>query len=482
MNKKHNFDEQIKAKLDGLQSSPLYGSWDSFIEKMDVTTSESGITDHDFDAKVQDKIHKLRPAYQSGHWEKLRYKLETIELFRRKILLHKAKELVAVFLFLFTFYNVTVHQNNWIQDHSKIYVSSESLPKSQDLIHKEAIADQINSIKGAQDGILAAKQINLVERIKDKNSFRKPISSRVASELAPLSKDDSEKIETLISEVAEINNGSHSSQVNVPQDYLNETIRVTSLSTPQPETYSVYATIIPMNIAKSRVRKNLNRLGIQVAQVDNFILSPFDKVYSVPRFSNSTRNQSYGITYGKKRNRWELEAGLSYSRLSYKPAEVREIYGNTGEISFETSLQKIQFDIWKLPVSMKYFFVDKKSWKYYSLLGTSLNIISEADYTIEENIVLSRPFAPVQFTQDGPRLEEKPFTTGFFNDGRLEGNYYVDVFFGMGVEMSISKFTSVYLQPGYHAFLFSEGIGVGPNNDKINAFQLQTGVKFHFAD
>lgn len=482
MSKRHNFDEQIKQKLDGLQSSPLYGSWESFLEKLDADSPVSGLTDEEFDKKVHHRIHKLQPAFKSAHWEKLKYKLETIELFRRKILLHKAKEVAAVFLFLFTFYNVTIHQKNWIDGHLKIYVAADGTSVSETTKNQTIKADQsgfIQEVKKTSTNFYGQK---IGGRSITNTSFSKTKS--VLNIPSTFQEDEAQNFTltevrtNMIDENVMSKQPVEENQTNV----IHKIVEVSSLGFPETETYSFYATIIPMALEIGPSKKELNRFGIQFAQVDNFILSPFDKVYSVPRFSNSTRNQSYGITYGKKRNRWELEAGLSYSRLEYKPAEVREIYGNAGEISFETSLQKIQFDIWKLPVSMKYYFVDKKSWRYYSLLGSTFNIISEADYSIEENIVLSRPLAPAQYTQDGPRLEEKPFTNGLFNDGKLSGNYYVDVFFGMGVELSVSKFASIYLQPGYHAFLFSEGIGIGPNNDKINAFQLQTGVKFHFTD
>ena len=186
------------------------------------------------------------------------------------------------------------------------------------------------------------------------------------------------------------------------------------------------ATIIPMNFAASKKTNNVTRIGFYFSHVRNFILTPFDKVYSIPRFENSTSAQSYGFSVGRSFQKLEIETGFEYTNLQYSPLLIKETFGAAADIYFETSLRKIQFTIIKVPLRFKYFAFNKKGWSVYAMAGSSFNVITEAGYEIEESVVKGKPVNYNRFSDDGPRLEEKPFTCLLYTSDAADERSSVD--------------------------------------------------------
>ncbi|MBK6783814.1 MAG: hypothetical protein IPG79_08620 [Saprospiraceae bacterium] len=468
MNKNKSFDFVIRKKLNEMPPTPSYGAWQTFQEKwLNKEPNTTPISDQNFDKNIKTKVGSVLKSHQIQHWEKLKYRLETIETFRRKIYINKLKELIAVFLFVFTFFNVTNHflmfpENEHIQYADNKSLSLEKIAQTKE--KEEAAFDQKKGVPIKKSGLVKnntnisnRKLVAIAEIQKFKNL---PGNTK---NIHSVSKHTDESYNSAFKgEVTKIDNGS--------------TIPLIPAKVQDP--YSVMATIIPMNFAASKKTNNVTRIGFYFSHVRNFILTPFDKVYSIPRFENSTSAQSYGFSVGRSFQKLEIETGFEYTNLQYSPLLIKETFGAAADIYFETSLRKIQFTIIKVPLRFKYFAFNKKGWSVYAMAGSSFNVITEAGYEIEESVVKGKPVNYNRFSDDGPRLEEKPFTTGFLDSGSLEGNYFIDLHLGIGIEKKIHSRLHVYAQPSYHSFLKSDGIGIGPNNDKVNSLHLQTGFKF----
>ena len=208
----------------------------------------------------------------------------------------------------------------------------------------------------------------------------------------------------------------------------------------------------------------------------NLINTPFDKLYSFASYTKEALNNSYGIHISGKRGNVEIETGLGYSARTYQPEIIKEAFGQFGSHYFEKSLQKISFDIACLPATIKYHFIDQPSWSAYLMGNVSINLIMNATYDIKETLVQGRP-TPGRFTPDEARLDEKPFTEGLLNGGKLLESYFMTIGFGFGIQKNIINGISIYLQPSYNRHVLSQDIGIGPNKDKIHTSGIQMGIK-----
>lgn len=468
MSKNKQFDTRFKEKIGEVSTNPLYGSWDTFQKKWRGADLQGpGVTDTEFDARIKSRLVHIKSALPSGHWQKLKYRLETIEIFREKIIIHKCKEVAAVALFVFTFFNVIHFQQKDTFHDSPDYAMENGVGIKE----KSPVSFRKEKKQAGQTGFISRKAKSQILPVENVSADVSGIALAVDRNISKINiLLPSENNAFVASKVYPTWFNRTSSKQN-HEDYSILTVK-------KGETYSETAPVFPMSASPDNVTNMTTRVGIFVNKMHNFILTPFDKVYSVPEFSKSTNNFGYGVSFSKKRGPVEMETGASYARLNYRPVEIRETFASAADVYFETSLKSIQFDLVKIPLHLKYFAVDKNNWKFYLLGGTSLNLLANAEYTIEENLVKGRPVSPYRFSNDGPRLEDKPFTYGFFDAGNFRENYYVDVSMGIGMELRIGRDIHFYCQPAYHAFVFSDEIGIGPNQDKLNAFEVQTGFKW----
>lgn len=467
MSKDKQFDTRFKEKIGEISTNPLYGSWDTFQKKWkNADVQGPGLPDSAFDIKIKSRLTHVKPVLPSGHWQQLKYRLETIEIFREKIIIHKIKEVVAVGLFIFTFFNVTHFPDTGTQHtENPVYATLHKPAVTQNT--RAPFTREKNEKKRAGLPNIHGKTAAYPENIATGDGETTGVEQRKIDGLHNLLKSTGQFVVTSDNKIS-----------LAPSTVTKHPEKTTVLPVKKIEPYSEMAAILPMRFTPAKLKNSATRIGIFASKMHNFILTPFDKVYSVPEFSKSTNNFGYGFTIGKKRGHLEIESGASYARLKYKPVEIRETFASAADVYFETSLASIQFDLVKIPLNLKYYAVDNNNWKFYTMAGTSLNILANAEYGIEENLVKGRPVSPYRFSAEGPRLEDKPFTYGFFDKGHFRENYYVDVSLGMGLEVRATRNLYLYCQPAYHAFIFSDEIGVGPNQDKLNAFQVQTGFKW----
>jgi len=471
MNPNNSFDSRVKEKLGEISTPPAYGSWDSFQKKwVDALAKEDLPGDRLFDVTVREKIAQIQRFQTRGHWEKLKYRLETIEIYKRKIWIHKSKEVLAVLLFLFTFYNVNEHTQKKEHSSDPVYaLMTQSVGRM-----KQQFTLLNNEVDGKNQRIKEVFASSFRQHVSN-NSIRKEEIHHNTPQIAPGRPAENPSFSVNESDIRSFGFGDP-----VLSELKNEEIvDVQTLDSRTTEPYSEYPLVMPMELSFRKTKDIHTRIGLFVGYANNFVLTPFDKVYSLPKFSRAVSNFEYGITVGKKMNRVEIESGISYANLKYSPARVSETFGASGIIYFETSLTQIEYDFIRLPLNINYYAIDNKNWKLYFSAGTSFNLIAQSDYTIEEKVkkgeILSMPRNPNQ----EPRLDDKPFSTGFLDDFTFSRNYYIDMKIGMGAERRINNYCSVYLQQSYHAFLFSSGLGIGPNQDKINALAFQTGIKFN---
>ncbi len=489
------FDDLLKNKLASISSPLGDDTWSKFEKILDANAElHHDIGDDSFDKTIKEKILTNRNVGGDTQWQLLKEKLNNIKHRRDSIFLSKAMELVAVFLIIFTLSNINgyflpqedeaeqINPSNFAsalenkkQNTFEIENSPSSPVFSESSVGNETFGKALPKRTKKQDILKTTLTAYLSNQDVQPNTQSNglPIESAlVLLDIASKNVVDNESYGVLDQD------GINISSVILPIEKLgiltsNEKIDIAPIPVEIDPIYTEMASIFPMQISANK-GKTIKAISAFVSADINLINSPFDKLYSIPSYTKEALNNSYGLRISTKNDNLEIESGLDYSRREYQPALFKEAFGNASDIYFETSLDKITFDIASIPLNLKYHFINKPAWSSYIMVGVALNLIVNADYEIPTVLVEGRP-SPDRYTPVRPRLEEREFTQGLLNGYALKDNYFATAGFGIGIEKKIFQNTSVYIQPSYHRHLLTPGIG--PKNDKIHTSSLQFGVK-----
>lgn len=485
MDKNKTFDDIIKDKLNSYTPLPKMESWDTFNQKLIKENQLYSLEEEiGFDAHISEKLDEIRPQSSLQNWELLRYKLETIEMFKTKIYISKMIELVGVFLIVFTFINLFPQFNTENlkssqevhfahSDHSvlkKNEVGETTKYNNQDFYENNTLKDDKASARNLQKkNKTNSKEVDQSQFGKLNVKFLPHLVLLVQSTNTFTTKLD------LIKDIILTENMDFVGSTTKYQDFESTDLDLLPLIESNPQ--SEYASIFPMEMVEIKPAINSKyRISAYASSDVNMINTPFDRVYSKAAYNREALGSSWGFGISKKINHIEIETGLNFSHRNYHPEVIQEEFGILSEIFYETSLEKISFDIVQLPIFSKYHFIDKSNWGVYFLAGAALNLVVNAEYDIKTDIKQGRPSS--RFVEETPRLDEKKFNAGLFNDGDFKENYFATLAFGFGIEAKLTNNLDFYMQPAYQRHVLSSGIGIGPNEDKIHTASLQIGLKY----
>ena len=494
---KEQFDDIIKDKMESMSPPLGEDTWSIFEKVLDADAELHLDTDDEsFDKTIKEKLISNHHVSPNTQWQTLKDKLTNIQKRRDSVFLSKTMELVAILLLIITFHN-----------YGGYLLPDQDGQTPHNKVEFAAITDDVKSIKHSDktSQIVSIDNTNTLSKVPTSRNktnktvqSTKTISSTDASQIALTNQDISTNLEINFANVDTYQNEINPiEEVGENSDVLSENHLNTAFVTPITEmadsapnqevgelnidlipvniepVYTEMASIFPLQISSPK-GKTVKAISVFASADVNLINTPFDKLYSIPSYTKEALNNAYGMRISTQKNNLEVESGLDYSRREYQPALFNEAFGNTSDVYFVTSLDKITFDIASIPINLKYHFINKKGWGSYLMLGAAFNVIVNAAYEIPTVLVEGRP-SPDRYTPVRPRLEEKEFTKGLFNGDALKDNYFATAGFGLGIEKKIFDNTSIYVQSSYHRHLLTPGIG--PKNDKIHTSSLQFGVK-----
>lgn len=500
-----NFDDRIKNIIKDTTSDKQNEVWERINATLDATNSE-GIDDilH----KNINEVNSQIPD-QKELWIYLERTLTAIEQRKDNILHTKLIEVFTIALFIITFLNwqdnmggstkpsidepqnfATASDLSPISLESEINVIPAKIEKSPKKIFHKGVTQRdpahYTPIKNNNLGLQAVEFVNssYPSEIAYDNVRALDIEeAKLIDDLEILqSAENTIQIEKYVDN--DMNHVDHIDQFNASanqktiifpdsDDNNISPLRATDLKALESE----YALILPVT---SRIKHNERKedfLSVFTSADINLINTPFDKIYSIASYSKEALSQSFGMSFSRRKEKLEWEAGISYTRKSYEPIEIEEIY-NASDITFSLiKLNKIQFDIMQMPLSIKYNFINQKFWSAYVMGCVALNTITNTQFDIQEEQVYGRLPLGI-FDSEEPKLKEKPFYAGIFEGGSLLRNLYITSGVGFGIEGRLSKNISTFIQPSYQAFLFNNEKGLGPNRDKINNTSILFGMKY----
>jgi hypothetical protein len=476
------FDAFIKGRIQDLPLQDSAGDWQSFEKVLDQEDVLKNTEDKDFDAFIRTSSEKWQAPYNRNHWKLMATQLQIIESRKKAVIESKIMEVTAILFFAFTLFSIPGFMLR-----NSGQTKPEKIASQNIIMHPSTSA---NCVVDKSRGLDNAGADNL---------FAQDVSAMIISDMPEFATHNNE-FQAPQEYVEALNQAAHV-EADLPvfgvaaQGYSDSNVAFTESppseisnqntdavpflagisSTPASE----WALIFPSKYSQRRAPATYYLSAYASGDI-NLINTPFDKLYSLASYTREALNNSYGVHFSGKSGDVEVETGIGYASRRYQPEIITEAFGQFGSHYFEKSLRKISFDIACLPATIKYHFIDQPSWSAYLMGNVSLNLIMNATYDIKEILVQGRP-APGRYTPDEARLDEKPFTEGLINGGKLSENYFVTVGFGFGIQKHIYKGVSIYLQPSYNRHILSHDIGIGPNKDKIHTSGIQIGIKSSIA-
>jgi len=493
-----DFDEIIKKKLESLNRIDGSDDWDVFREKWNESAvdetpeveSDENLDDL-FDEKIKQNLQNLRMPFNSAHWVKLKEQLEAEALFKKKLFVAKSMEIVILVFLVVGVLNILPIQQDVYQ--IPIYDSPMVASISVD---KETVVEYKESQKKERQASLVYNNKVLREILQfptlDKSIFDTSktygTSDRETQSSQPIQSINSErKSSKVIFPFTKFNNRSELK----PENFLVVQKEFAELETQSLE--EIYLPKRPTGFPdfvvpqKPIPEKENSFVSFSVGPKVNLINSPFDPVYEVDPYNTFNTNFNIGAKVSKDIGPVEVYTGLGYANTSYRPLIVKEKYNSQESEISEISLEKIKLSTISVPLGVKYNLIDKKSFQIYASAGVDLNLVARSDFEIVD-VPIENGFAiispPASFkagnsnrANENSLLASKNFKNGIFDGGTLRDNIFASASISIGAVKSISKNTSLFVEPRYNHYISSNGLG--PNNDKVHGLSLDVGVRYH---
>lgn len=493
MNNK-DFDDIIKQKLDALNGGYTDDEWELFREKWEERgTTSKEITDdlsddvdektnNQFDAKVKQNLRGLRMPFNSAHWVKLKAQLESEALFKKRLFVAKTVEILMLVFIVFGVLNLLPVQNEIYQLPVYDVPMVMSVPVDKPTAEKYRLQTanqskkQIHTIttllnKVSEISAPLFKQENNVEVVKPviitKTTLVEPLNQTKLSDLFPFLNEEikNRQVETSTS--------------------CND---ITSISS-----QSISSLLLPIrpigypDISLSPVKNKSEEksyISLAVGPKLNLINSPFDPVYEIDAYNTLNTNFNISVKIHKEIGPVEVYAGLGYSKTSYTPLIIEEIYKNQNEQINQASLENISFNTVNVPVGVSYSVIKTPNLHFYAAAGVDLNLIAQTDYEVYDipaakgsrNPDSEKPRIGKTEINQRTLLSQKEFTKGILEGGGLKDNLYASASVSLGLIKKVSNSTSLFIEPKYSQFISSQGLG--PNLDKLHSISLDVGVRY----
>lgn len=494
--KDNRFDDIVRSKLSDLKSDSK-PKWNQFLEKKKAADQvENNLY---FDKNIRNAISKHRVDYNADHWTLLKARINHLTAMKQKIKGLKSLELIAFVLLLFIAHSKFNH--NPISfgepmaemandlDNNNLNTSESTQNNSKHIINTVASNEHISQFGNDK------RISSLGSEKENSNLVKKSMFADNAAE------QDGRKVIKNTEGTNGILNGNetnkNSSQVFLPIINENNTNSKTNFS--DNNVLNALADIQTIERDKLILERNVpalyhdfgikNSFGITPLQVssswlhviasfdNNLIFTPDDLAYNTTARKTEMFGYTFGILYSRLIGKWELETGLTTSTYS-KPWDFTQRYGNFSGW-FEYRLTNIESNFVGVPLQAKYHFVQNQDWSIFGKTGLTGEFIVNSEYTSENNYLGGGPITqgsePEIENVVSPFEEDHNFSKGIFQGGNVKDNLFIRAQIGLGIERNISENLSVYFSGEYHMSLINKKLG--PNNDKINKFGFNVGVK-----
>jgi hypothetical protein len=530
---KRHIDDIVKDALENFEVPYDPTSWDAMNHRIEHELNE------DFDAEIKSVVRNIHKTYQHRHWLQLKEWLDYSWYATNKIYINKMAECALMLLALFTFFNyaqqqqnktasqeyaeharassqdLTINALNRDQDKSIVQKADNKIAPVQEKSVKQTVkqrgsANHALEVQNSRTNHLKSKRA--VTDIKAKsfspnNSLN--IESNSSTSQKPIALIESEPIKHDV--VAKSNQSNFPSKVSddsnlsASQVNLNDANEVFQNVVDLNERKMALASIELFELSSldfskgnelqaapqptiAQTRNPFDKKWAISAFTDmnfNHITTPYDELYLKSGYDQNRVGYGGGLMVHRELGPVELSTGVGYTSKKYSPKQFIELFKRSEDSDgTEYRFEGVKLNVLTIPIHLSYLISKKGKWRPYVTAGGAVHLALQAEYKKEDRRV-SRSTSVPQYLDENqgatytvgrtPNFEKKKFPDGLLENGSFKDNHYFTLDLGFGIERKISPSTSLFFQPTVFYNLFNKGLSA--NNDKINTFAMQIGVK-----
>ncbi len=482
----NNFDKHFRDKLQNLKAKYRPEDWELMEQKLDAADAPENLELEDvlIDGMAFGNLENLEAGYNPAHWALMEQKLDDAYSLRRKLYRYKVAEIGLMLLIIFTIIQFLPFQKQ--KPHTAL--NTFEIHESALLPHQKP-----ETTTHITEQVITTQPQNAESNSAPVSDYTNTISETTASEKQPKT-DSSNDLKKEVG-LDFKNNLSISDRyfTGFQPPYLIADLLRQSLAFPASKTMAHQPVSILMPISpyspgkisdsggspalpdcltcKSLPSSMLISIGVLAGADADYITTPYDEKFHQKEFNQIAMGYSGGLTLGIKYHKWELETGAIYSAKYYGSRNIFEVSGSFEDGGYvQQGLLGVQLDIVRVPLHLRYYFMDQNKWNVYAHSGASFNMTIETlyEYTSQQvgstNEIASRRMDP----------HAAKNYDGIFEGGNFIDNTFVTANLGLGVERFFNSRMSIFLGSTYHHQVTK---GLGPQNDKINSLSIMTGAR-----
>lgn len=507
----HQFDEQIRQKMNNLQPDTAMPDWDAFEERLgaaeELDAGPAQAEPREVDEVIFNKMNQYEAPYEPAHWYRMEAMLNEWFTWPQYVLRYKAMEL-ALFLLLF----ITCWQ----------YLSEMRAPIAGAAPAQEENYSVPSTAPAGLDGNYEPGQLQEGDRLEgkaDNAASRSPEANSLTAGHTPPT-----------ATVSPTGQQPRTSENNtaLPQQSIER--HLTALE-PLPSALGITSLASSYNTASRElplsVTEHLSKMGTvpsALAEADLLPGRPFQALAGpladlgdtkvkrirkrptlvvgmfgsadynhivVPASSEKRLSESFeraalgyggGLSLSADFGRLEVETGAIYAARHY-PVGIVYVRGGLLSGLSGDELRTTELNMLNIPVHLRYDVVQHNKWRVYALGGGSVQVAFQTNYyTAEAPQFYFMPALPPPATDGGGESEIDRIRRdgqGWLEGGSFKDNSYLTLNLGFGAERYFSERWSLFVQPFYqHSIHYFKNIdGLGPNNDRINSLSVLFGTR-----
>lgn len=446
------WDDIVRKKMMNLSIEQKGSDWKAFEEKLTFSQGEPAQhPDEDFDQVVFHKLNQYEVSshFKEQHWQLFNQQWNYQAVLRQRLLQFKLLEVMALLVLLLYFSEANAPGIEAMPVPLASHQSGLNTPLT--VPAPEPVGQRVTPVAPASPAMPTPPQAGLRSDV----SLQRLQAARFTS---PLS----------------------SQRITEPAiDWPADPIAHWTASPDLPQASSRLTKGAP--VLATRLNP-LRRQNVHISMLGgadyNQVMTPENLRAGINAFERYAAGYRGGLLLdiGRSNSRLRLGTGLIYTAKHYEVGyqRINGSFLRHGGVTTEL-LSDIELNILNIPVFARYAIWQGERWSLFAQGGLGFQVALQTNYyagypdNFPELSGLGR--TPSRYSPLGER------NGGLFEGGTLSQNGFFNGQAGLGVERQMAERWQLFFQSRYEYSIGYLSAGLGPTQDRINTFALETGVR-----
>lgn len=467
--KQDQWDDIIRNKMQSFRVDETPKDWSLFEEKLTLAQGEPArYPDESFDQLVFRKLNHFEAPTDSKeqHWQLFERQLYYLAHLRQRLLQYKFIEIAALTLLLLYVIEADAPGNI-------------SLPSA--LADSESISNNLPFEQGHSTTATASSGVSGKETPQPPITVTELISTQVGEPTITTDPKDQLLIQTAALASTPTTLASLSG--------ANPSLPAIQLATDPNASWTVLKVLPGASIVLADQRPDLfidispaPTLSIHISMLGgadyNLVMTPENLPAGINAFERYSTGYRGGLLadFGRQDGRLRLGSGFIYTAKRYEVGykRIQGSFLRRGGLTSE-SLSDIEINILNIPVFARWDVWQGNHWSLFAHGGFALQVALQTNYYAgySDNFPL-----PADINRTPDRYSPlKDRNGGLLEGGNFKENGFFSSQVGLGIERRMADRWNLFFQSRYEHSMGYLSAGLGPTQDRINTFSLETGIR-----